>query len=188
MKQAAAALNWCVAEMERRYKLLSAVGVRNLAGYNQKVRDAKKSGQPLTHPFSLTPDNPEPLEPMPMIVVFIDELHRFSRPVQDAMLPAIEDGTFVLIGATTENPSFSLVSALLSRAKVYTLSRLDSEDLGRVIGRVEEHQQRPLPLDPRARSALIGMARGSICIRSCKTCPAMRNRATWGATRCKIKA
>jgi len=93
-------------------------------------------------------------------VVFIDELHRFSRPVQDAMLPAIEDGTFVLIGATTENPSFSLVSALLSRAKVYTLSRLDSEDLGRVIGRVEEHQQRPLPLDPRARSALIGMADG----------------------------
>lgn len=93
-------------------------------------------------------------------VVFIDELHRFSRPVQDAMLPAIEDGTFVLIGATTENPSFSLVSALLSRAKVYTLSRLDSEDLGRVIGRVEEHQRRLLPLDPRARSALIGMADG----------------------------
>src|SRR5512139_3789493 len=74
MKQAASALNWCVAEMERRYKLMSAVGVRNLAGYNQKVRDAKKAGTPLTHPFSLTPDNPEPLETMPMIVVMIDEL------------------------------------------------------------------------------------------------------------------
>src|SRR5574338_240340 len=74
MKQAASALNWCVGEMERRYKLLSAVGVRNLAGYNQKVRDAKKAGTPLTHPYSLTPDNPEPLETMPMIVVMIDEL------------------------------------------------------------------------------------------------------------------
>lgn len=60
--------------MERRYKLMSALGVRNLGGYNQKVRDAIKSEQPLTNPFSLTPDAPEPLEEMPLIVVVIDEL------------------------------------------------------------------------------------------------------------------
>ncbi|MCC2979039.1 MULTISPECIES: replication-associated recombination protein A [unclassified Sphingomonas] len=92
--------------------------------------------------------------------VFIDELHRFSRPVQDAMLPALEDGTFTLIGATTENPSFSLVSALLSRAKVFTLKRLSEDDLEQVIVRAEGHFERPLPLDPVARGALIGMADG----------------------------
>lgn len=92
--------------------------------------------------------------------VFIDELHRFSRPVQDAMLPAIEDGTFVLIGATTENPSFSLVSALLSRAKVFTLNRLDTDDLAKVAARAERHFGKILPLDPGARDALIAMADG----------------------------
>lgn len=91
---------------------------------------------------------------------FIDELHRFSRPVQDAMLPALEDGTFTLIGATTENPSFSLVSALLSRAKVFTLKRLSEDDLEQVIARAERHFDRPLPLLPIARGALIGMADG----------------------------
>ncbi|OIP07297.1 MAG: cell division protein FtsK, partial [Betaproteobacteria bacterium CG2_30_59_46] len=74
MKHAANALNWCVAEMERRYRLMSALGVRNLAGYNQKVREAEKSGAKLPNPFSLTPDAPEPLEEMPFIVVLIDEL------------------------------------------------------------------------------------------------------------------
>ena len=61
MRQAASALNWCVAEMERRYKLMSALGVRNLAGYNQKIREADKAGEKIPHPFSLTPDEPEPL-------------------------------------------------------------------------------------------------------------------------------
>jgi S-DNA-T family DNA segregation ATPase FtsK/SpoIIIE len=74
MKQAANALNWCVAEMERRYKLMSAISVRNLAGYNQKVREGIEKKQPLKHPFTLTPDNPELLEPLPLIVVLIDEL------------------------------------------------------------------------------------------------------------------
>lgn len=92
--------------------------------------------------------------------VFIDELHRFSRPVQDAMLPAIEDGTFVLIGATTENPSFSLVSALLSRAKVLTLDRLDGAELRQVITRAEAHMGHPLPVDDDARDALVAMADG----------------------------
>ena len=74
MKQAGAALNWCVAEMDRRYKLMSAISVRNLAGYNQKVRDAIEKKEPLKHPFTLTPDNPEDLEPLPLLVVVIDEL------------------------------------------------------------------------------------------------------------------
>ncbi|HET7729977.1 MAG TPA: DNA translocase FtsK 4TM domain-containing protein, partial [Usitatibacter sp.] len=74
MRQAGAALNWCVAEMERRYKLMSAISVRNLAGYNQKVREAIEKKAPLKHPFTLTPDSPEDLEPLPIIVVVIDEL------------------------------------------------------------------------------------------------------------------
>lgn len=74
MKQAANALNWCVGEMERRYKLMSKLGVRNLAGYNQKIREAEKAGEKLTNPFSLTPETPEPLDTLPMIVVVIDEL------------------------------------------------------------------------------------------------------------------
>ncbi len=74
MRHAANALNWCVGEMDRRYKLMSAMGVRNLAGYNSKIADAEKAGTPLTNPFSITPETPEPLSTMPMIVVVIDEL------------------------------------------------------------------------------------------------------------------
>ncbi len=74
MRQAGAALNWCVAEMERRYKLMSAIAVRNLAGYNHKVREGIEKKEPLKHPFTLTPDNPENLEPLPLLVVLIDEL------------------------------------------------------------------------------------------------------------------
>ena len=74
MRQASCALNWCVAEMERRYKLMSAISVRNLASYNQKVREGIEKKQPLKHPFSLTPDSPEDLETLPLLVVVIDEL------------------------------------------------------------------------------------------------------------------
>src|SRR5258708_12433976 len=74
MRQAGAALNWCVAEMDGRYKLMSAIGVRSLAGYNQKVREAIDRKEPLKHPFTLTPDNPEELEALPLLVVVIDEL------------------------------------------------------------------------------------------------------------------
>jgi S-DNA-T family DNA segregation ATPase FtsK/SpoIIIE len=74
MRQAGAALNWCVAEMERRYKLMSALSVRNLASYNQKVREGVEKKQPIKHPFTLTPENPEELEPLPLLVVVIDEL------------------------------------------------------------------------------------------------------------------
>jgi S-DNA-T family DNA segregation ATPase FtsK/SpoIIIE len=74
MRQAGAALNWCVAEMDRRYKLMSVFSVRNLASYNQKVKEAIDKKEPLKHPFTLTPDDPEPLEPLPTLVVVIDEL------------------------------------------------------------------------------------------------------------------
>jgi len=74
MKQAAHGLNWCVAEMERRYKLMSKLGVRNLAGYNSKIDEAKALEQFIANPFSLTPEEPEPLQRLPHIVVIIDEL------------------------------------------------------------------------------------------------------------------
>jgi len=74
MRQASSALHWCVAEMERRYKLMSAFSVRNLASYNQKVREAIEKKEPLKHPFTLTPEDPELLEPLPLLVVVIDEL------------------------------------------------------------------------------------------------------------------
>ena len=74
MRQAGAALNWCVAEMERRYKLMSALSVRNLANYNAKVREGIEKKEPLKHPFSLTPESPEALDPLPLLVVVIDEL------------------------------------------------------------------------------------------------------------------
>ena len=74
MRQASNALNWCVSEMEKRYKLMSEFGVRNLAGFNQKIKESNEKGMPLTNPFSLDPDNPETLEELPLIVIVIDEL------------------------------------------------------------------------------------------------------------------
>jgi DNA segregation ATPase FtsK/SpoIIIE, S-DNA-T family len=74
MRQASHALNWCVGEMDRRYKVMSALGVRNLSGHNQKIRDAVKLGKPLSNPFTLTPESPEPLQELPTLVVVIDEL------------------------------------------------------------------------------------------------------------------
>ena len=140
MKQAAAALNWCVAEMERRYKLLSAVGVRNLAGYNQKVRDAKKAGQPLTHPFSLTPDNPEPLEPMPMIVVFIDELADMmmvvGKKVEEliARLAQKARAAGIHLILATQRPSVDVITGLIkanipTRIAFQVSSKIDSRTI-----------------------------------------------------------
>jgi S-DNA-T family DNA segregation ATPase FtsK/SpoIIIE len=74
MKLAANALGWCLGEMERRYRLISTLGVRNLSSYNARVAEARKAGKPLTNPFSLTPEDPEPIEELPLIVVVIDEL------------------------------------------------------------------------------------------------------------------
>jgi len=93
-------------------------------------------------------------------LLFIDEIHRFNRSQQDAFLPHVEDGTIVLVGATTENPSFELNSALLSRASVLTFKRLDDDGLEALLQRAETHEGRKLPLTPDARAALIGMADG----------------------------
>jgi len=93
-------------------------------------------------------------------VMFVDELHRFNRNTQDALLPHVEDGTIILIGATTENPSFSMVAALLSRAKVYTLRRFEKPDLAILAERAEAYARKPLPLTVEARDALLDMADG----------------------------
>jgi putative ATPase len=93
-------------------------------------------------------------------LLFVDEIHRFNRSQQDAFLPHMEDGTIVLVGATTENPSFELNSALLSRASVLTFKRLDDAAIETLLARAEAHTGRKLPLTPDAREALITMADG----------------------------
>jgi putative ATPase len=93
-------------------------------------------------------------------VLFVDEIHRFNRAQQDALLPVVEDGTVVLIGATTENPSFELNAALLSRMQVVVLKRLDEIDLHKLLERAETHMGRQLPLDRKARDHLVAMADG----------------------------
>ncbi|MGZ8417819.1 MAG: replication-associated recombination protein A [Methyloceanibacter sp.] len=93
-------------------------------------------------------------------LLFVDEIHRFNRSQQDAFLPHMEDGTIILVGATTENPSFELNSALLSRASVLTFRRLDEAAIEALLARAEAHDKRKLPLTPDARDALISMADG----------------------------
>ncbi|MBT8055720.1 MAG: replication-associated recombination protein A [Xanthomonadales bacterium] len=93
-------------------------------------------------------------------MLFVDEIHRFNKSQQDAFLPVVEDGTIVLIGATTENPSFELNAALLSRAQVFVMKRLDDEALELLLSRAETDAARPLPLDGDARAALKAMADG----------------------------
>jgi putative ATPase len=93
-------------------------------------------------------------------LLFVDEIHRFNRSQQDAFLPYMEDGTIILVGATTENPSFELNSALLSRSTVLIFKRLDDDTLGVLLGRAEAHAGRTLPLTDDARVALIAMADG----------------------------
>jgi putative ATPase len=93
-------------------------------------------------------------------LLFVDEIHRFNRAQQDAFLPNVEDGTVILVGATTENPSFELIGALLSRAQVFVLRRLDDAALETLIGRAEHTIGHPLQLTDDARAALRAMADG----------------------------
>lgn len=93
-------------------------------------------------------------------LLFVDEIHRFNRAQQDSFLPVMEDGTVILVGATTENPSFELNAALLSRARVLTFRSLDEDSIARLLSRAEETEGKPLPLDEEARAALIRMADG----------------------------
>ncbi|MGP1253572.1 MAG: replication-associated recombination protein A [Kiloniellales bacterium] len=93
-------------------------------------------------------------------LLFVDEIHRFNRAQQDGFLPYVEDGTVVLVGATTENPSFELNAALLSRCQVLVLKRLDHDALGELVRRAEAEVGRPLPLTEAAREALLALADG----------------------------
>jgi len=93
-------------------------------------------------------------------LLFVDEIHRFNRAQQDSFLPVMEDGTVILVGATTENPSFELNAALLSRARVLTFRSHDEESLAELLKRAEDVEKKPLPLDDEARATLIRMADG----------------------------
>lgn len=140
MRDAANALNWCVAEMERRYKLMSALGVRNLAGYNQKVRDAAKNEEPLTHPFSTTPDSPELLEEAPLIVVVIDELadlmmivgKKVEKLIARLAQKARAAGIHLLLA--TQRPSVDVITGLIkanipTRIAFQVSSKIDSRTI-----------------------------------------------------------
>lgn len=93
-------------------------------------------------------------------LLFVDEIHRFNKSQQDAFLPVVENGTITLVGATTENPSFELNAALLSRAQVLVLKRLDDTALDKLLQRAEAHFNRALPLDAQARDSLKALADG----------------------------
>ena len=140
MRQAGAALHWCVAEMDRRYKLMSAVGVRNLAGYNQKVRDGIEKKQPLKHPFSLTPDNPEDLEPLPIVVVVIDELADLmmvsGKKVEEliARLAQKSRASGMHLILATQRPSVDVITGLIkanvpTRIAFQVSSKVDSRTI-----------------------------------------------------------
>jgi len=140
MRQAANALNWCVAEMEKRYKLMSALGVRNLAGYNQKIRDAEKTGDKLPHPFSLTPDAPEPLEELPLIVVVIDELADLmmvaGKKVEEliARLAQKARASGIHLVLATQRPSVDVITGLIkanipTRIAFQVSSKIDSRTI-----------------------------------------------------------
>ena len=140
MRQAANALNWCVAEMERRYKLMSSLGVRNLAGYNQKIKDADKVGEKIPHPFSLTPDAPEPLEEMPLIVVVIDELADMmmvvGKKVEEliARLAQKARASGIHLVLATQRPSVDVITGLIkanvpTRISFQVSSKIDSRTI-----------------------------------------------------------
>jgi putative ATPase len=93
-------------------------------------------------------------------LLFVDEVHRFNRAQQDGFLPVVEDGTIILVGATTENPSFALNGALLSRCQVLVLRRLDETALELILARAEAEAGKPIPVQPEARAALVAMADG----------------------------
>ena len=93
-------------------------------------------------------------------LLFVDEIHRFNKSQQDSFLPVVEDGTIVLLGATTENPSFELNAALLSRCQVLVLERLEAQELEELLARAEASENRRLPVDPQAREVLCALADG----------------------------
>jgi S-DNA-T family DNA segregation ATPase FtsK/SpoIIIE len=140
MRQAAHGLNWCVAEMERRYKLMSKLGVRNLAGYNHKIDEAKARGEFLYNPFSLTPDSPEPLERLPYLVVVIDELADLmmvvGKKIEEliARLAQKARAAGIHLILATQRPSVDVITGLIkanipTRISFQVSSKIDSRTI-----------------------------------------------------------
>ena len=140
MKQAANALNWCVAEMERRYKLMSKLGVRNLAGFNARIDEAKARGESIGNPFSLTPEQPEPLERLPHIVVVIDELADLmmvvGKKIEEliARLAQKARAAGIHLILATQRPSVDVITGLIkanipTRIAFQVSSKIDSRTI-----------------------------------------------------------
>ena len=140
MRQAGHALNWAVAEMERRYKLMSKLGVRNLAGYNNKIAEAEKAEQKIPNPFSLTPDAPEPLEKLPTIVIIIDELADLmmvvGKKVEEliARIAQKARAAGIHLILATQRPSVDVITGLIkanipTRIAFQVSSKIDSRTI-----------------------------------------------------------
>ena len=140
MRQAAHGLNWCVAEMEKRYKLMSKLGVRNLAGYNVKIDEATEKGEFIYNPFSLTPDQPEPLERLPYIVVVIDELADLmmvvGKKIEEliARLAQKARAAGIHLVLATQRPSVDVITGLIkanipTRLSFQVSSKIDSRTI-----------------------------------------------------------
>ena len=140
MSKAANALHWCVGEMERRYKLMSALGVRNVSGLNGKINEARKAGEPIANPFSLTPESPEPLETMPYIVVVIDELADLmmvvGKKVEEliARLAQKARASGIHLILATQRPSVDVITGLIkanipTRIAFQVSSKIDSRTI-----------------------------------------------------------
>jgi S-DNA-T family DNA segregation ATPase FtsK/SpoIIIE len=140
MKQAGNALNWCVGEMERRYKLMSKLGVRNLAGYNKKIAEATERGESMPNPFSLTPEQPEPLERLPHIVVVIDELADLmmvvGKKIEEliARLAQKARAAGIHLILATQRPSVDVITGLIkanipTRLSFQVSSKIDSRTI-----------------------------------------------------------
>ena len=140
MKQAANGLNWCVAEMEKRYKLMSKLGVRNLAGFNAKIDEAKARGESIGNPFSLTPEQPEPLERLPYIVVVIDELADLmmvvGKKIEEliARLAQKARAAGIHLILATQRPSVDVITGLIkanipTRISFQVSSKIDSRTI-----------------------------------------------------------
>ncbi|HEY2187128.1 MAG TPA: DNA translocase FtsK 4TM domain-containing protein, partial [Caldimonas sp.] len=140
MKQAANALNWGVGEMERRYKLMSRLGVRNLSSYNKKLAEAAEKGEPIANPFSLTPENPEPLERLPFIVIVIDELadlmmvigKKIEELIARLAQKARASGVHLILA--TQRPSVDVITGLIkanipTRLSYQVSSKIDSRTI-----------------------------------------------------------
>jgi S-DNA-T family DNA segregation ATPase FtsK/SpoIIIE len=140
MKHAANGLNWCVGEMEKRYKLMSKMGVRNLAGYNVKIDEAKARGEIIGNPFSLTPEQPEPLERLPYIVVVIDELADLmmvvGKKIEEliARLAQKARAAGIHLILATQRPSVDVITGLIkanipTRLSFQVSSKIDSRTI-----------------------------------------------------------